>query len=477
MGPARGKKPPQRQNGGSSLPAQSTSSAKDSSTEAAAAQCQDDDIICDSAPAPTQNPATAHDQQNVNIAQTQPDKNTSDIPEISLDTIKKELSINIAKINVVETVIDSLPSGIDGPLKTIVDQVKQLSVCMSVTNKQVLNLCNVKQQQPDPALPPPSSYADALKRTGDTVAKIQSSLRDDQRHTVFEKDRAKAARSFFIPEVNALLSKVDTDLATTGSTRVAKPTGEIVKSDLHWWVTAKAAAHIDTSLLKALPPSANQLFSKVILRRSDDKPTSAIVECQSPDLKNLVCRIIRMKVDGRQTRSNPVPNLAPGHSAAEHDYKTAARVSDAKLQYRPLYAKLNSSSPVVNHTANLIKTVLAYKSYDVAPQWTRQSGKPGQPHHSLALKFEPGPMGPRISLDPDKLICGNTEDVLQYLASQLSSKYPNITSAPAKWSKIKRELSPTIESCFKTYMHQTTRNAKDSNDNNSDANQADHVNE
>ena len=121
MGPARGKKPPQRQNGGSSLPAQSTSSAKDSSMEAAAAQCQDDDIICDSAPAPTQNPATAHDQQNVNITQTQPDKNTSDIPEISLDTIKKELSINIAKINVVETVIDSLPSGIDGPLKTIVD--------------------------------------------------------------------------------------------------------------------------------------------------------------------------------------------------------------------------------------------------------------------------------------------------------------------------------------------------------------------
>ena len=151
-------------------------------------------------------------------------------------------------------------------------------------------------------------------------------------------------------------------------------------------------------------------------------------------------------------------------------------MSDAKLQYRPQYAKLNSSSPVVNHTANLIKTVLAYKSYDVSPQWTRQSGKPGQPHHSIALKFEAGPMGPRISLDPDKLICGNTEDVLLYLATQLSTKYPNITSTPAKWTKIKRDLAPTIETCFKTYMHQTTRKEKNTSDN-SDSNQPELVDE
>ena len=66
MGPNRGKKPPQRQNVGQSLPAQSAPSAKDSNMEPAAAQCQDDDIILDSAPAPTQNPATAQDQLNVN---------------------------------------------------------------------------------------------------------------------------------------------------------------------------------------------------------------------------------------------------------------------------------------------------------------------------------------------------------------------------------------------------------------------------
>ena len=117
------------------------------------------------------------------------------------------------------------------------------------------------------------------------------------------------------------------------------------------------------------------------------------------------------------------------------------------------------------HTANLIKTVLSYKSYDITPLWIRQTGKAGQPHHSIALKFEAGPLGPRISLDPKKLISGNTEAVLEYLATQLALKYPDITSTATKWNKIRRDLTPTIESCFKTFLNQSTRKEKDNSDN------------
>ena len=325
-------------------------------------------------------------------------------------------------------------------------------------------LLNKNQSTPPP---PPSSYSEALKRTGDTVASIQRSLCDDQRHNTFEKDCQKAANSFFIPELCTLLSRVDEDLATTGSTRVAKPTSEIVKTDLHCWVMAKAASHINDTLLKSLPPTPSQLFAKIVIRRNEGKPTSAIVECHSRELKNLVCRIIRMKMDGRQTRSNLVAPLTPGASAVEHDYKKAARVSDAKLQFRPLYSKLNASKPVLSHAANLIKTVLQYKSYDVSPLWARQTGKPGKPHLSISLKYEAGPLGPCITLDPDKLISGDTEAVLDYLATQLTLKYPDLTSSATKWNKVRRELAPTIENSFKTYLSQSSRKAKD---NNSDAN-------
>ena len=128
------------------------------------------------------------------------------------------------------------------------------------------------------------------------------------------------------------------------------------------------------------------------------------------------------------------------------------------------FSKLNASTPVLNHAANLIKTVLQYKSYDVTPLWIRQAGKSGQPHLSIALKFEAGPLGPRISLDPEKLISGNTEAVLEYLATQLAIKYPDITSTATKWNKIRRDLTPTIENCFKTFLSQSSRKEKDNSD-------------
>ena len=252
---------------------------------------------------------------------------------------------------------------------------------------------------------------------------------------------------------------------------MAKPTSEIIKSDLHWWVVAKAATHVNDSLLKALPSTPSQLFSKVIIRRNEGKPTSAIVECPSKDLKNIVCRVIRMKLDGRQTRSNPVAPLMPGASAAKDDYKIAARVSDAKLQFRPVYSKLNAATPILSHAASLIKTVCQYKSYDISPIW---AGKPGKPHLSISLKFDVGPLGPCIALDPDRLIAGDTEAVLDYLSAQLALKYPELTASANKWNKVHRELAPTIENSFKVYLSQSARKSKD---NNSDTNNVNDINE
>ena len=131
-------------------------------------------------------------------------------------------------------------------------------------SQEMINICEVKNENSD-VPPPPNSYSEALKRHGATVASIQKSLRDDQKHTVFEKDKQKAACSFFIPELKSLLSKVDEDIATTGSSRVAKPTSEVVKADLHWWVVTKAAAHVNDTLLKSIPSTPSQCFSKVII--------------------------------------------------------------------------------------------------------------------------------------------------------------------------------------------------------------------
>ena len=121
-----------------------------------------------------------------------------------------------------------------------------------------------------------------------------------------------AYSSFFIPDLQSILSKVDQDLATTGSTRVAKPTSEAVKSDLHWWCLSKATAYVNDTLLKSIPPTASQTFSKVIIQRNAGKPTSAILECPSRDIKNTICRVIRCKIEGRSMRSNAAPSSLPG---------------------------------------------------------------------------------------------------------------------------------------------------------------------
>ena len=179
-----------------------------------------------------------------------------------------------------------------------------------------------------------------------------------------------------------------------------------------------------------------------------------------------------MKLDGRQTRSNSVAPLLPGASAAKDDYKKAGRVSDAKLQFCPAYSKINSATPILTHTASLIKTVCQYKSYDVSPIWAE---KPGKPHLSISLKYDIGPLGPRISLDPDKLIAGDTEAVLDYISAKLSVKYPDLTASASKWIKVCKELAPTIENSHKVFLGQSAR--KSNKDNSDDTDNVNEINE
>ena len=169
-----------------------------------------------------------------------------------------------------------------------------------------------------------------------------------------------------------------------------------------------------------------------------------------------------MKLESRQTRSNTAAPSLPGASAAKDDFKTAGRVSDAKLQHRPAYMKLNSATPIISHAASLIKSVCNYKSYDCSPIW---AGKPGKPQLSIALKFDIGPLGPRISLDPDKLIAADTEAVLDYISSQLSEKYKDLTAGASKWLRVRKELSSTIENSHKVFLSQSARKSnKDNSD-------------
>ena len=189
-----------------------------------------------------------------------------------------------------------------------------------------------------------------------------------------------------------------------------------------------------------------------------------MIECPSKDIKNIVCRIIRCKIKGNAMRSNAdPPNIPtpPGVTAEKSDYKVSARCSDAKLQYRPGYVKLNAATTIVSHAASLIKSVCSYKSYDCMPIW---SG--GKPQLLISLKFDIGPLGPRVTLDPEKLIAPDTQAVLNYVTTQLTAKYPDLISVAAKWATVRRDLAKTIDNTYTVFLNQST--VKKSNKDNSE---------
>ena len=162
----------------------------------------------------------------------------------------------------------------------------------------------------------------------------------------------------------------------------------------------KATAHPDGLLLKRLPGCPNMIFTKVILRWTPWKETSAIVECVNKDVKNLAQCLIRSKIVavdlGGKARASRAGKSklaqAVGPSVQLDDYKKSTRVSDVKLRFRPANIKLKSSTIVINHTTNLIKSKAGFKSYDISPMWVSAQergrapwtvGPPGpwQTHH------------------------------------------------------------------------------------------------
>ena len=50
----------------------------------------------------------------------------------------------------------------------------------------------------------------------------------------------------------------------------------------------------------------------------------------------------------------------------------------------------------------------------------------------MAIKADFGPMGPWVTLDPDRLIAADTSAVTEYLATQLAQHYHALTSAAVK---------------------------------------------
>ena len=129
--------------------------------------------------------------------------------------------------------------------------------------------------------------------------------------------------------------------------------------------------------------------------------------------------------------------------------------------------KLNAATTIVSHAASLIKSVCNYKSYNCMPIWSA-----GKPQLSISLKFDVGPLGPWITLDPESLIAVNTEAVLDYITAQLAEKYPDLLAGADKWLKVHRELTKMIDNSYNVYLNQSTSKKlnKNSETNSDDSN-------
>ena len=78
---------------------------------------------------------------------------------------------------------------------------------------------------------------------------------------------------------------------------------------------------------------------------------------------------------------------------------------------------------------------------------------------SMALTFDIGPVGPRVTLDPERLIAADTTAVTDYLATQLARHYPGLTSDATRCLTITKELNKTIEMANDTFLKQEQRSA------------------
>ena len=109
--------------------------------------------------------------------------------------LQKKIEVIRADLNLTTKILDTLPTGLNGPIATITTQLKKMNSNIDSLSDVMFNLCSIKDNNTE-VLPPPGSYAEAIKRQGATVDSIQRSLREDAKHNQFEKDRR--TRVFFL---------------------------------------------------------------------------------------------------------------------------------------------------------------------------------------------------------------------------------------------------------------------------------------
>lgn len=135
-------------------------------------------------------------------------------------------------------------------------------------NVQVEAICALLAEGGLSSDPPAASYADAIKKQSKAVEQVKQTIKQDQAKQHFERDKKEAQASLFIPAIKEILSNVDVDMDNSSTSKVSKPTAEIIKTNLLWFLLSKATAHPDSSLLKRLPGLPDTTFMKVVLRQT-----------------------------------------------------------------------------------------------------------------------------------------------------------------------------------------------------------------
>ena len=67
--------------------------------------------------------------------------------------------------------------------------------------------------------------------------------------------------------------------------------------------------------------------------------------------------------------------------------------------------------------------------------------------------------GPRVMLDPDHLISGDTTAVSYYITRQLAKVYTTVNANAAQWNSVRKEVEATINKVHELYQQQSKKAA------------------
>ena len=77
--------------------------------------------------------------------------------------------------------------------------------------------------------------------------------------------------------------------------------------------------------------------------------------------------------------------------------------------------------------------------------------------HTVALKFDAGPLGQPVALDPDHLISVDNRAVLDYITMQMSKVYPPINTKAGAWNALRKELDLTGTKSHEAFQLQSQK--------------------